>query len=106
MEFEGIFLTADQPTANGSIYPKETIQKALEEYQKTIDKCRAFGELNSSSANILVDGSTSSHVVEEIKQDGDSFIAKVRILETESGKQLQNLINAEVPMKLVSKGIG
>lgn len=77
---KGVFMQSELVNRNGRWYPKHIMEKAVEKYTKNyIEKSMAYGELNHSS-NVQLDPERYSHLITELKQDGNNWIGKARIL--------------------------
>ena len=96
---------ADKPTRNGHIYPRETLQKAVEGAQKAIGERRMFGELNSF-ASFSCRLEQASHLVTALWLEGDTVRADIEVLSTKEGKKLAALLEGKVPVSLSPMGYG
>ena len=103
---EGIFLQTEIKNNNGRIYPREIVLKEVNRYIKEkIDKNRAVGELgHPEEPGINLD--KVSHKIESLKESGNDFIGKARILDTPYGKIVKNLIDEGVNFGVSSRGLG
>lgn len=103
---EGIFLQSNIKNHNGRIYPKEILQKEVRRYIKErVEMNRATGELGHPS-NPSINLDRISHKIEWLKEDGDNFIGRARILDTPYGKIVKNLIDEGVEFGVSSRGLG
>jgi len=103
---EGIFLQGNKPNKNGRIYPVEILQKEVDRYIKEcINAGRALGELNHpESAGINLD--KVSHQIKEIKQTGDDFYGKAKVLDTPCGKIVKTFLEEGIVLGVSSRGLG
>jgi hypothetical protein len=103
---EGIFMQAEIKNRNGRIYPKEIMQKEVKRYQKEfIDKDRAFGELgHPEGPTINLD--KVSHMITTLKEDGDNYVGRAKILSTPNGEIVKNLIDDGAKLGVSSRGLG
>lgn len=104
---EGIFLQAELKNRNGRMYPKEMLQKEVARYNKEyVEKNRAFGELgHPEGPTINLD--RVSHMVTELREDGDNFIGKAKILvDLPNGKIVKAFIDAGASLGVSSRGMG
>ena len=89
-------LAFDVPNANGHLYPKDVIEKALEEYQYKIDKGQSTGGLfidnnfQDSRHNIK----NTSHLIESMEVGEENVYAKIKVLNTPRGKDLLALLES------------
>lgn len=103
---EGVFLQANLKNRNGRMYPKEVMQKEVDRYSKEyINKNRAFGELgHPDSPTINLD--RVSHMIKELRLEGDNYIGKAKIMDTPYGKIVKNLIDEGAQLGVSSRGLG
>jgi hypothetical protein len=103
---EGIFLQADIKNRNGRCYPMETLSKEVGRYTENyISKGRALGELGHPSGP-TVNLDRVSHMITSLKESGNNFIGKAKILDTPMGKIASSLISEGVKLGVSSRGIG
>ena len=103
---EGIFLQSNLKNRNGRVYPTEILDKEIKRYnEEYVTKNRAFGELgHPDSPTINLD--RVSHMIKELKRDGDNFIGKAKIMDTPYGKIVKNLIDEGATLGVSSRGMG
>ena len=103
---EGIFLQSNLKNRNGRVYPTEILDKEVKRYnEEYVTKNRAFGELgHPDSPTINLD--RVSHMIKELKRDGDNFIGKAKIMDTPYGKIVKNLIDEGATLGVSSRGMG
>jgi|TARA_R110002126_G_scaffold4909_13_gene25334 hypothetical protein len=103
---EGVFLQSNLQNRNGRIYPKETMIKEVARYMKdNVESKRAYGELgHPSGPTINLD--RVSHMIESLKEDGDNFIGKAKILDTPMGNIVKNLMDEGAQLGVSSRGMG
>lgn len=103
---EGIFLQSNLKNRNGRIYPKEIMDKEVSRYVKeSIDQKRAFGELgHPEGPTINLD--RVSHMIVSLKESGDNFIGKAKIMNTPQGNIVKNLISDGAQLGVSSRGMG
>ena len=105
MILKGIMQRADAVNQNGRIYPRSVLEREVENYQRLIKDNRALGELNHpESSTISLD--KVSHIVREMKWDGDDVIGTIELLETPMGKIAQSLVESGVKLGISSRGVG
>ena len=102
----GIFLQAELKTRNNRMYPLGTLQKEVAKYDENyIQKGRALGELghpDGPSINLH----RVSHKITNLKQEGNNFIGKAKLLETPMGKIAKDLLSEGVKLGVSSRGMG
>ncbi len=89
---EGPFLVSEKTNKNGRMYKEETMRKEVSRYtEEYINKNRAFGELgHPDTPSINLD--RVSHLIVGLRQEGNDWIGKAKILETPMGNIAKNLI--------------
>lgn len=103
---EGIFLQSNLKNRNGRVYPTEILDKEIKRYnEEYVTKNRAFGELgHPDSPTINLD--RVSHMIKELRREGDNFIGKAKIMDTPYGKIVKNLIDEGATLGVSSRGMG
>lgn len=103
---EGIYLQGGIKNKNRRIYPVSVLESAVDRYQKDyIDQHRAFGELgHPEKPSINLD--RVSHIITELKQDGNNFIGKAKVIDTPMGKIVKNIIDEGGKMGISSRALG
>jgi len=101
----GIIQTADAKNGNGRIYPRNTLMREVESYQKIINENRALGELDHPDDSV-VNLRNVSHMVTKCWWDGDKVMGKIQALDTPAGNILKSLANSGVSLGISSRGMG
>lgn len=103
---QGPFLVGETKNRNGRIYPIGTLAKEVNRYSEEYVKTnRAFGELgHPDSPSINLD--RVSHMITSLKQEGNQFIGKAKILETPMGKIAKSLMEGGATLGVSSRGMG
>ena len=103
---EGPFLVAETKNRNGRVYPSQTMAKEVKRYnEEYVSKNRAFGELgHPDSPTINLD--RVSHLITSLKQEGNQWIGKAKILETPMGKIAKSLMEGGATLGVSSRGMG
>lgn len=103
---QGIFLQGNQKNRNGRMYQTETLDREVQRYVKeSVLKGRAYGELgHPDGPGINLD--RVSHMVTELKRDGDNFVGRARISSTPMGKIVEGLISDGANLGVSSRGMG
>ena len=106
MKIQGVFMQAETKNRNGRIYPAEVLQKEVKRYNtELVEKKRAFGELGHPEGP-TVNLDRVSHLIEELKPDGNNIVGKAKILDTPNGKIVKELLNAGAKLGVSSRGMG
>ncbi|CAB4138656.1 prohead core scaffolding protein and protease [uncultured Caudovirales phage] len=102
---EGILATAKVKNGNGRYYSKELWQREIDKYMSCVRENRATGELDHPDSSII-SLKNVSHIIRDIRWDGDKVIGKIEILPTVSGNILKALIDNNVMVGVSSRGMG
>lgn len=103
---EGVFLQSNIKNRNGRMYPGEIMGKEINRYMKeAVENNRAFGELgHPDGPSINLD--RVSHIITELRQDGDNWIGKAKLTETPMGNIARGLIESGGQLGVSSRGLG
>tara|TARA_R100000963_G_scaffold32165_1_gene23759 strand:- start:315 stop:962 length:648 start_codon:yes stop_codon:yes gene_type:complete len=103
---EGIFMQAERKNRNGRVYPQKILADEVNRYNKEfVAKNRAMGELNHPDGP-TVNLDRVSHIIKELKTDGNDIVGKAKILDTPMGKIAKNLIDEGAKLGVSSRGMG
>ena len=106
MYIEGIFLQGNIKNRNGRMYPSEVLRKEVARYNESnIQSGRALGELGHPDGP-TVNLDRVSHKIVSLRENGQNFIGKAKILGTPMGKIASSLIEEGVKLGVSSRGIG
>lgn len=103
---EGVFLQSDLKNKNGRIYPREIMQREVNRYvEESVNTKRAYGELGH------LDGPTVnldrvSHMIVSLKEDGNNWIGKAKVMDTPMGRIVKELISEGAQLGVSSRGLG
>lgn len=101
----GIMQRADTENGNGRVYPKNILEREIENYKKIVKERRALGELDHPDDSV-VNLKNASHLVTDVWFDGDDVVGKVKVLNTPSGQVLRSLVESGVKLGISSRGLG
>ena len=103
---EGPFLVSEKKNRNGRLYEYNTMKKEVHRYtEEYINKHRAFGELgHPESPSINLD--RVSHMITSLREDGQQWIGKAKILDTPMGNIARSLIEGGAQLGVSSRGMG
>jgi len=103
---EGVFAQAEQKNRNGRIYPKKTMERAVNKYvEEQVSKNRAVGELNHPEGP-TVNLDKVSHLITDLRFEGNDVIGKASILDTPMGKIVKGLLEGGVNLGVSTRGMG
>jgi hypothetical protein len=103
---EGIFLQSNLKNRNGRMYSKDIMDKEVNRYtEEYVNKNRAFGELgHPDSPSINLD--RVCMMIKSLKEDGDNYIGRAKIMDTPYGKIVKSLIDEGAQLGVSSRGMG
>jgi|TARA_R110000787_G_scaffold49136_1_gene118120 hypothetical protein len=103
---EGIFAQAEAKNRNGRIYPKAIMEKAVNKYVKEqVSQKRAVGELNHPEGP-TVNLDKVSHLITDLRFEGNDVVGKASILDTPNGKIVKGLLDGGVKLGVSTRGMG
>ena len=103
---EGVFMQANKKNRNGRVYPTSVLEREVERYTKEyVEQNRAFGELGHPSGP-TINLERVSHMIKELKKEGDNFMGKAKIMDSPYGTIVKNLINEGAKLGVSSRGMG
>jgi len=101
----GVFGLVDTPTENGRIYPRRVIEREIERVMPEVRNRMFFGELDHPQ-----DGKTAlsrvSHIITDLKLEGNEIIGELEVLNTERGLNLQAILEAGGKVGVSIRGLG
>ena len=103
---EGIFMQGNIQNRNGRMYPVSVLQKEAERYMKeSVQQNRAYGELgHPQGPSINLD--RVSHMIKELRQDGNNFYGRAKIMDTPMGNIVKNLMDEGASLGVSTRGMG
>ncbi len=103
---EGVFLQSDIANRNKRLYPKHIMEREVQRYIKEhIETKRAMGELgHPDGPNINLD--RASHMIVSLKEDGNNYIGRAKIMDTPMGRIAKTLLDEGVKLGVSSRGLG
>jgi len=102
---EGIFLQT-KPNRNNRVYSMNVLEKEVARYNKEyVDRNRAYGELGHPQCP-TINLERVSHMIKELKRDGDNFVGKAKIMDTPYGNIVRNLMQEGAQLGVSSRGMG
>lgn len=106
MYLSGIMMQAELVNGNGRKYPLDEISRAVENAMKRIKEGHSIpGELNHPDV-LTINLDRVSHLITEIRMDGNNAVGKMKLLNTPCGKVAQELINGGMRLGVSSRGTG
>ena len=105
MILSGIMQMTETKTGNGREYQHATMVREVRNYQKLVKENRALGELDHPDDSVI-NLKNASHMVTAIWMEDKNVMGKIKVLDTPSGKILQELVNGGVTVGVSSRGMG
>ena len=103
---EGVFAMAESKNRNGRVYPKVVMERAVDKYvDDQVSKRRAVGELNHPDGP-TVNLDKVSHLITDLKMEGNNVMGKARILDTPMGNIVKGLLEGGVQLGVSTRGMG
>ena len=103
---EGVFAQAETKNKNGRIYPKHIMEREVMKYiQKHINESTSLGELGHPDTP-AINLDRASHVIKELRFDGNDVYGKAKLMETPCGKIAKALIDEGVKLGVSTRGVG
>ncbi len=104
---EGIFGEIDTKNKNNRIYTEDEYVPQIQALQDKIKSSKLLGELDHPQ-QFDISLKNVSHIIEELFYDKDSkhVKGKIRLLDTDAGRQAKALVDAGVPLQISSRAAG
>ena len=103
---EGVFAQAEQKNRNGRVYPRDVMESAVGRYvEEQVSTGRAVGELNHPDGP-TVNLDKVSHLITELRWEGNDVVGKARILNTPNGMIVKGLLEGGVKIGVSTRGMG
>ena len=104
---EGIFGEIDAKNKNNRIYTEDEYVPQIQQLQDKIKSSKLLGELDHPQ-QFDVSLKNVSHIIEELYYDKDNkhVKGKIRLLDTDAGRQAKALVDAGVPLQISSRAAG
>ena len=102
----GVFLQANVKNRNGRIYPLEIMENEVNRYMnEVVANKRGYGELGHP-AGPQINLDRVSHLIVDLKRDGDNFIGKAKLTDTPMGNIAKGLLKSGAQLGVSSRGMG
>jgi hypothetical protein len=103
---EGVFMQSEVKNRNGRVYPEGILNKEVKRYnEEFVQKNRAMGELGHPEGP-TVNLERVSHLIKDLRIEGNDVIGKAKILDTPMGKIAKNLLGEGCMFGVSSRGMG
>jgi hypothetical protein len=105
MKVRGIFSEAETINGNKRIYERRLLEREVKNLQPLIQQRRLCGELDHPSDEV-VHLANVSHIITDLRMEGNRLIGEAEFLDTPSGRILQELAKAGVRIGISSRATG
>jgi hypothetical protein len=106
MYMEGLFIQGDIRNANGRIYPKDEIYKAVKTIQEQLkNDISICGEVDHPE-DLKINLDRVSHCIVDMNMQGANGIGKLKILPTPMGQLVKTMLESGVRLGVSSRGSG
>ena len=103
---EGVFMQAEQKNRNGRVYPKQIMAREVDRYvREHVNQNRADGELGHPSGP-TINLERVSHMIKELREDGNNYVGRAKIMETPYGNIVKNLMDEGARLGVSTRGMG
>jgi len=102
----GPMIKTDDVNKNKRIYERSDMEREVNRYtDEMINTKRAMGELNHPTA-AEVDLERACHILTELKQEGNIFVGKSKVLSTPCGQIVKSLIKDGCSVGMSTRALG
>jgi len=106
MYMEGLFIQGDIRNANGRIYPRSEIERAVKTIQEQLKSGISIcGEVDHPD-DLKINLDRVSHCITNMNMNGANGIGKLKILPTPMGQLIKTMLEAGVKLGVSSRGSG
>jgi len=102
---KGILQKADTLNQNGRIYPKNILEREIDNYQKYILEHRATGQLDHPDDSVVALKEISHNII-KTWWEGNVVWGMLEVLHTPNGNILQQLLEDGIKLGISSRGVG
>jgi hypothetical protein len=104
---EGVFTEIGVKNNNNRIYDEKEVLPHINELKKLCEGNKLLGELDHPKS-FDISLKNASHVIEDLYYDKDKrqVVGRIRLLNTEAGKNAMALVDAGVPLHISSRAAG
>jgi hypothetical protein len=104
---EGVFTEIGVKNNNNRIYDEKEVLPHINELKKMCDGNKLLGELDHPKS-FDISLKNASHVIEDLHYDKDKkqVVGRIRLLNTDAGKNAMALVDAGVPLHISSRAAG
>lgn len=102
----GVFVQGDVENANGRIYPRDEISRAVDSIMKRIQEHGPVaGELDHPEG-LMISGQNVAHAIHEMWMEGSNGLGKLLVINEGKGKIVRSMVEAGIHLGVSSRGSG
>jgi hypothetical protein len=102
---KGLMLEAESKNRNKRWYSKPILEREVKRFNEKIKKGNAVGTCDhDKTPNVNLD--RISHKIESLVMENNQVHGTLRIIKTDAGDHIRDLINEEIPLGVSSRGVG
>jgi hypothetical protein len=105
MRVRGLFSESDKINGNKRVYPHQLLEREVQKLGALIGERRLVGELDHPTSEV-VHLANASHLITGLQWDNKCLMGEAEILNTPSGKVLQELLKSGVKVGISSRATG
>lgn len=105
MDIYAKFAEVEKPTSNGRIYPHRIMKREIDRVQAKISSGQFLGQADHGDS-VATSLKSVSHLVKKLELVGSEGFATIRILNTEAGKNAQQILKGGGRIGLSTKSAG
>lgn len=103
---KGPFLEAEIKNKNGRVYSKDILVREVNDFvDNKIKKNRSMGELDHPE-NPQINLERVSHIIEELKMDGNVGYGIAKLIDTPMGRIAKTLVDEGIIVGMSTRGVG
>ena len=105
-KIKGVFMQGEIKNRNGRVYPMQVLDEQVKKYNENyVKQNRAYGELGHPSGP-TINLERVSHMITDLKKEGNNYIGEAKIMDTPYGKIVKNLMDEGASLGVSSRGMG
>lgn len=102
----GLIARADVVNSNGRLYPREVLEKAVQEFNRNHKHSMSMlGQLGMPET-AKIQFSKASHLVKNLRMQGDYLVGDFKIINTPAGNQLLEMMKKPDSVAFRTQGMG
>lgn len=104
---EGVFAQHSVVNRNRRVYPKHVLNESMDSYMNDyLNRGRAIGELEHPDTGAKINMDRIALKIENLREDGNAYMGKARVLNTPCGNVLSGLLEGGVEVGVSTRADG